>query len=438
MSEQPTPTVTHRAAIGCTSDVHGAVMLAYNAMMKAHASAVLATETATVVSELAMNVVKYAASGGHVRITLGRAIRQAKGRVTASKGDAAEDYVEVSVEDAGPGIEDIARAMQDHFSSSGTLGVGLPGVKRMVDEFDIESTPGVLTRVRTRKWLPPSKQNGNAPDRNVDFSKLPEGGLAGSRLGRERWERWERSVVASVPAPSKGLSLPLHPLGDAGPASQTSLQNYGTVNRPCFGEAVSGDRCFMFRYGDGILLGIVDVLGHGAEAHALALRCDQWLAQATQQVKGSLEELLIALHGDIRGSRGAAVSLAWVRQRQVSVVGVGNTIVYVLQNKVTPVCAQPGIVGSHMPRLRPVALDLNDGEVLLLTTDGISERMDSSRLLAIRHHPPQRIAREVLREYGKPHDDASCAVFLHQRQADTASGVADASAMDLQGSSHAR
>ena len=43
--------------------------------------------------------------------------------------------------------------MNDHYSSGGTLGLGLPGVQRMMDEFDLESKPGAGTRVTARKWL---------------------------------------------------------------------------------------------------------------------------------------------------------------------------------------------------------------------------------------------------------------------------------------------
>jgi len=55
--------------------------------------------------------------------------------------------------DSGPGIPDPERAMEDHYSSSGTLGLGLPGVKRLMDEFELESKPGEGTRVIARKWL---------------------------------------------------------------------------------------------------------------------------------------------------------------------------------------------------------------------------------------------------------------------------------------------
>jgi len=93
---------------------------------------------ATAVSELVRNILKYADSG---EIKLRRI----------------KDYgrrgIEIEVFDRGPGIEDCEAAMQDHYSSSGTLGMGLPGVRRMMDEFTLESTPGEGTRVTARKWI---------------------------------------------------------------------------------------------------------------------------------------------------------------------------------------------------------------------------------------------------------------------------------------------
>jgi serine/threonine-protein kinase RsbT len=60
--------------------------------------------------------------------------------------------IEVIVEDRGPGIADIELAMKENVSTGGTLGLGLPGTRRLVDEFDIESQPGQGTRVRIIKW----------------------------------------------------------------------------------------------------------------------------------------------------------------------------------------------------------------------------------------------------------------------------------------------
>jgi serine/threonine-protein kinase RsbT len=60
--------------------------------------------------------------------------------------------LEAVVEDHGPGIADVERAMTDRVSTGGTLGLGLPGSKRLVDEFELKSTPGKGTRVCVVKW----------------------------------------------------------------------------------------------------------------------------------------------------------------------------------------------------------------------------------------------------------------------------------------------
>lgn len=64
----------------------------------------------------------------------------------------------VEAQDHGPGIVDIELAMQDGYSTAHTLGAGLPGVRRLTDEFHIESQVGVGTRVYVVKWLKPSRR----------------------------------------------------------------------------------------------------------------------------------------------------------------------------------------------------------------------------------------------------------------------------------------
>ncbi len=91
----------------------------------------------TAVSELARNILKYAGRG-EIRLR----------RVE----DGVRRGVEIEALDRGPGIPDAESAMRDHFSTGGTLGLGLPGVARMMDEFELESEPGHGTRVRARKW----------------------------------------------------------------------------------------------------------------------------------------------------------------------------------------------------------------------------------------------------------------------------------------------
>lgn len=94
---------------------------------------------ATSISELATNIIKYAKKG-HIII----GVVHLKSQVG----------LEAIAEDQGPGIIDRAAALADNFSTGGTLGVGLPGVKRMMDEFYFDSSQEYGTKIMIRKWKP--------------------------------------------------------------------------------------------------------------------------------------------------------------------------------------------------------------------------------------------------------------------------------------------
>lgn len=97
------------------------------------------TLIATAVSELARNIVEYAKVG---QIELAVVTRQ-EGR-----------GISVCARDSGPGIPNLELAMRDGYSTGRSLGIGLPGARRLLDEFHIESTVGVGTVVRGAKWVP--------------------------------------------------------------------------------------------------------------------------------------------------------------------------------------------------------------------------------------------------------------------------------------------
>jgi len=96
-----------------------------------------ATLIATAISELARNIVSYARKG---QITL----KMVNGLNRQG--------ISVVATDDGPGITDIRQALRDGFSTSGSLGLGLPGVRRLMDEFEIDSQPGRGTIVAVKKW----------------------------------------------------------------------------------------------------------------------------------------------------------------------------------------------------------------------------------------------------------------------------------------------
>ena len=95
------------------------------------------TIIATAISEVARNIVVYAHRGEIVLSAAQRGTRRG---------------VLVVARDEGPGIPDIPRAMRDGFSTGKSLGLGLPGAKRLMDEFEIASEVGKGTTITMRKW----------------------------------------------------------------------------------------------------------------------------------------------------------------------------------------------------------------------------------------------------------------------------------------------
>lgn len=96
-----------------------------------------ATLIATAISELARNIVSYARTG--------------EIRLRGIHGSSRIGILVIASDD-GPGIVDIHQALRDGFSTSGSLGLGLPGVRRLMDEFEITSGPGKGTKVAVKKW----------------------------------------------------------------------------------------------------------------------------------------------------------------------------------------------------------------------------------------------------------------------------------------------
>lgn len=95
------------------------------------------TVIAAAISEIARNILMYAKRG--------------EMRLTEVK-DGERLGLIVVAEDSGPGIRDVPRALQDGYSTSGGLGLGMPGARRLMDEFEVVSNVGQGTRVTMKKW----------------------------------------------------------------------------------------------------------------------------------------------------------------------------------------------------------------------------------------------------------------------------------------------
>ena len=96
------------------------------------------TVIATAISELARNIVEYAKKGEIVLALAHRGSRMG---------------IQIVARDQGPGIAEVARAVQAGFTTGNGLGLGLPGVRRLMDDFEISSVVGKGTSVTARKWM---------------------------------------------------------------------------------------------------------------------------------------------------------------------------------------------------------------------------------------------------------------------------------------------
>jgi serine/threonine-protein kinase RsbT len=128
-------------------DVHVSVAIDADIVIARQRGRALATQVgfspgnaaliATAISELARNILLYAGAG-EIRLSM------------VNGGE--RRGVQVVACDQGPGIEDVVQALLDGYSTSNRLGLGLPGVRRLMDEFAIDTGPGKGTTVVVRKW----------------------------------------------------------------------------------------------------------------------------------------------------------------------------------------------------------------------------------------------------------------------------------------------
>lgn len=134
----PVNSIAKKLSIADNVDVAYAALAAKKYAKEIGFSTATQCMISTAVSELARNIFVYAKKGViYLDIV----------------NENSKSGIEVVAEDSGPGIKDVEQAMQESFSTGGTLGVGLPGTKRLMDYFKIDTDYGIGTRVTIRKWI---------------------------------------------------------------------------------------------------------------------------------------------------------------------------------------------------------------------------------------------------------------------------------------------
>ena len=182
---------------------------------------------------------------------------------------------------------------------------------------------------------------------------------------------------------------------------------HSSLIRPCSGERVSGDAVVVRPLENGLFVAVVDVLGHGPEAHELAVDIEAYLRRyGSSNVSG----LMTRLHKYLDGTRGAAVGLCAMDAAagRLEYTGVGNTVLRRFGKIDTRLVSQDGVLGQNMRTPRPQALLLEAGDLIVLHTDGVHERFSSDDCPGVFSQPPKEVVSTIVQRFGKDYDDAGC------------------------------
>lgn len=316
----------------------------------------------TILSELGTNILKYA-TRGRLRVKFIESTRFSE--------------IEITADDRGPGIPDVELALKDFYSTGGTLGLGLSGVKRMSDRFKVHST-----------------HQGTS----IVCHKLIRGTMA--RTGR-----------ASDPQPLE--SKPNIPVFSEVSASADNAFDWGYFVRPCSGYAITGDSLMLLACPAQLLLAVIDATGHGPSASSIKQKVELIIKQ-TNSFNPSL--LMQKIHEQLCGTQGAAVGLMVINRHdgQYSYVGVGNTRMAKLGKNPFKGLSRDGVLGSRLPRLVIQDDQLEAGDLVMLWTDGLPEQESAKFVQTIAFRSSPSISKQWALRLGKYHDDVGCGVMKWQ------------------------
>ncbi|MES3036848.1 MAG: ATP-binding SpoIIE family protein phosphatase [Bdellovibrionota bacterium] len=252
--------------------------------------------------------------------------------------------IEILSIDRGPGMMDVTNNLRDGVTSSSSPGTGLGAVKRISDTFDIYSEQGKGTLIV--------------------------------------------SIVMSNKVNALTTRWPF---------------NIGAICIPMKGEVVSGDNWEVRRTPFGFDLVAADGLGHGPLANLASTKTCATFMETT----GSHENLLKSIHISLKGTRGAAVFVVTsANGGNVEYSGVGN-IRCILQNKdlIKTLISQNGTAGLQMRTIKPLFQVWDNHTLLILHSDGVMGRWDTSFCPALTFKHPALMAAAIYRDYNRGTDD---------------------------------
>lgn len=302
------------------------------------------------VSEIATNVIKYAIKGSmHVHVSKNRRV------------------LEIVIEDKGPGIRNLAKALQEGYSTGLGLGIGLPAAKRAMDEFEITSMVGKGTKVVMRKYL-------TIPHEEIEYG------------------------VFSIAKP---------------------------------GELVNGDAYVVREFnGDSVLLAVIDGEGHGEKANKAMVVVKDIIEEhyklPLDEIMKNCHQSLIKKNG-----RRAVVGLCRLSPHRLEYLGIGDTDIMVIadgEGRLAPY-SRPGQLGAgykgvkknagktstseFLPTLKVQKFTCPREVTIILWSDGIQRRFRKEDLPV--DEKAQKIAGAIADKFIRGTDDATVLVVKRKK-----------------------
>lgn len=311
-------------------------------------------QLAILITEAATNIVKHA---GHGEILLRKVTRGAAGGI------------EVLAIDKGPGMRNVAQYMEDGQSTAGTYGVGLGAIRRLSQEFDLYSLPGMGTVLMMVVW----------------------------------------GATVNAPMP-------------ADPGWQV-----GAVCLPLASEEVSGDAWNVVFEGHEMSLVMADGLGHGPHAAEASEKASALLESCAPGLAPLPGTFLKLAHAALAGTRGAAMAVAHVdrERRELRYAGVGNIAACAFDGgQCRHLLSHNGIVGSNLRKVQEFQHPWHAGTLLVMHTDGLHTRWDLDQYPGLTHCHPALVAAVLYRDFSRGRDDVGVVVMREHLADDDAAGAA--------------
>lgn len=338
---------THSLILKSETDIGTARRLASNFATQLGFETGTIAKIALIVTEAVSNVFKHTQQEGEL-------ILQSK------QMNDCQDF-EIFVLDKGPGMYNVAVCLVDGYSTAGTPGTGLGAIKRLATNFDIYST---------------------------------------NKYGTIIWAKLEEKQKGQEADPLKMAS------------SLSSMLELGALCVPIKGEELSGDAwasCALNSHTQVIMM--VDGLGHGPEAHAVAMRATEIFYETAHQ---SLPQILMAQDKALRKSRGAAIAIAKIDllTQEISYVGVGNISSQIISTKNHHgLLSLNGIVGYQMRNIKELTYPFPEEAILVMYSDGLISHWDETIFPGLLNKNPAIIAGLLYRDFKRGRDDTAVLVI---------------------------